>query len=410
MLSKLLSLPTTGILERFSSHVATKKTPFYDLHMKFGGDVTDFCGYYLPIKYANSDIGIEHMNTRKKCTIFDVSHMGQFRLSGAGREEFMERLIVADVRGLSTWSTKLSVFTNYRGGISDDMMCTKCPNHLYLVVNAACKEKDWNHIQHHLDLWKQDFPALRIEDLSNARGLLAIQGPNAMKVLQRYTNVNLAEQPFMSQRHGKIAGVDCFITRCGYTGEDGFEISIPKDQCMRLGEVLTRDRDVTPAGLGSRDSLRLEAGLCLYGHEINDESTPIEGGLKWLIPKKRQEQGGFLGDDVILQQIRGERPLRFMRCGLEIKSGAPAREQTAVYDFQGLKQVGEVRSGLFAPSLGHPVAQAWMLPSHMEPGTELKVRVRGRFQNAVVREMPFVKKPFYRVPKKMAAKKCCGDD
>jgi len=215
--------------------------------VKFGGELTDFCGYYLPIKYAGSEIGIEHANTRKKCTFFDVSHMGQFKLTGANRMAFMERLIVADVKALPMWSTKLSVFTNYRGGINDDMMCTKCPNHLYLVVNAACKEKDWNHLQHHIDLWRREFgDDLKLEDLSNARGLLALQGPNAMKILQKYTNVNLAAQPFMSQRHGKVGGVDCFITRCGYTGEDGFEISIPRDQCMHIGTLLSSDPGVSP--------------------------------------------------------------------------------------------------------------------------------------------------------------------
>jgi len=392
--------------ERFSSTVQTKKTPFYDLHVKFGGELTDFCGYWLPIKYANSDISIEHNKTRTKCTFFDVSHMGQFKLHGANRQDFMERLICADVKGLPAWSTKLSVFTNYRGGINDDMMCTKCPNYLYLVVNAACKEKDWNHLSQHLDLWKKEFGGdLRLEDISNDRGLFALQGPLAMKVLQKYTDVDLTMQPFMSQRHGKIDGVDVFITRCGYTGEDGFEISIPKDDCMRIGELLASDPDVSPAGLGSRDSLRLEAGLCLYGHEINDETTPLEGGLKWLIPKKRQEKGGFIGSDIILSQLRGERPLRFMRSGILVKSGAPAREQTPIYDVQGLKQVGEMRSGLYSPCLGKPIGQAWMLPSHMALGTELKVRVRGRMQPAKVVPMPFVNKPFYKVPKK--AQKCC---
>eukprot|EP00771_Trimastix_marina_P003230 gnl/Trimastix_PCT/445.p1 GENE.gnl/Trimastix_PCT/445~~gnl/Trimastix_PCT/445.p1 ORF type:complete len:393 (-),score=158.09 gnl/Trimastix_PCT/445:70-1248(-) len=376
-----------------------KATPLHALHVELGGEMVDFCGWSLPVHYETDQVK-EHLHCREKATIFDVSHMGQLRFTGKDRIAFLESLIVADIQNLKLGSTKLSVFTTPEGGIIDDLMVTRRPDDCYMVVNAACKDKDVAHLMAAQRKFRGE---VRIEDLSAHRALVAIQGPKAMEVVSKHVDTDLRTMPFMSQRQVTLAGIPVYLTRCGYTGEDGFEISIPADDAVHVTRTLLRGDGVTMCGLGARDSLRLEAGLCLYGNDISTETTPIEGGLKWLIPKRRRQEGGFPGADVICPQALDKVALTKQRVGFVTK-GAPAREHYPVYTQQGDKKIGEVTSGLFGPSLKKPCGQAYVPPEYAKAGTQVSIRVRNRMQPATITKMPFVQSTFYRVPKDLRQK------
>src|SRR5215472_5800984 len=268
-----------------------RRTPLHALHLELGGKIVPFAGYEMPVQYA-AGVLKEHLHTREKAGLFDVSHMGQILLrahSGAPEDAAiaLERLVPQDILGIAKGRQRYAQFTNLDGGILDDLMVANFGDHLFLVVNAACKEADEAHLRNELS------DVCSIEPLPN-RALLALQGPKAESVLAKFC-ADAASMRFMDSGPRKVAGFDCFVSRSGYTGEDGFEISVPADQAEALARLLLDDADVLPIGLGARDSLRLEAGLCLYGHDIDSTTTPVEGALEWSVQKSRRNGGARAG-------------------------------------------------------------------------------------------------------------------
>ncbi|CAG8480740.1 3498_t:CDS:2, partial [Ambispora leptoticha] len=368
-----------------------KKTPLYDFHIKYGGKMVPFAGYSMPLQYDKLGLLGSHLHTRKHVSLFDVSHMLQTRLIGKDKIKFLEKLVVADLEILPIGNSTLSVFTNENGGIIDDTVICKHDDHLYIVSNAACADKDLAHIQKHLSEFQKTGGEAELKIIDD-HALLALQGPKAAPALERLTGQNLNDFKFMTGRFMSINGVDCHITRSGYTGEDGFEISIPASEATRLAELILDDPFVELAGLGPRDSLRLEAGLCLYGHDLDETTTPIEAGLSWTIGKRRKEEGGFLGADVILKQIH-DGPKR-RRVGM-IVEGAPARENAEITTQKG-EMIGKVTSGVPSPTLKENIAMGYVQAGHHKLGTILWVKVRKRIQKAHVTRMPFVPTKYYK--------------
>lgn len=368
-----------------------KKTVLYDFHVAHGGKMVPFAGYAMPIQYKDS---IMESTTwcREHASLFDVSHMCGLTLKGKDAVTFLEGLVVGDIAGLADGTGSLSVFTNEKGGIIDDTVITKVsPTEIYLVVNAGCREKDLEHIGKHLKAAKAAGKDVSI-DVHDDRGLLALQGPAAAKVVQALTPHNLAKLYFGNFARFDVAGVPCWVTRTGYTGEDGFEISVPNSHAQQLADKLVSNPEVRLAGLGPRDSLRLEAGLCLYGNDLNEEITPIEAGLAWTVAKRRREAFDFLGGQVIKQQLAGGVAQR--RVGFT-SSGAPARQHSEITTPDG-KRVGEVTSGAFSPCLKKNVAMGYVDKAYAKAGTELNLVVRGKAQKAVVTKMPFVTTTYYK--------------
>jgi aminomethyltransferase len=329
----------------------------------------------------------EHAHVRSAAGLFDVSHMGQVRLtakSGNNAATALETLVPGDIAGLQPGQQRYTQFTNDSGGILDDLMVTSTGDHLLLVVNAACKDADLAHLQKHLA------PSCEIEP-TFSRGLLALQGPQAAEALARLVP-SVASMKFMTGAFVVIDGARCYVTRSGYTGGDGFEISTPADRTEAIARALLAQPEVKPIGLGARDSLRLEAGLCLYGHDIDTTTTPIEAGLLWSIGKERRVHGGFPGADVIRKQI-AEGALR-KRVGLLPEGKAIAREGSEIA-IAG-KVVGKVTSGGFAPTLGRAVAMGYVEKAHAANGTRVDLMVRGKPVPAQIVPMPFVKHAYYR--------------
>ena len=318
--------------------------------------------------------------------MFDVSHMGQLLIKGSGRVDFLESLIVGDIASLKPGEGRLSVFTTEEGGILDDTIVTKKDDHLFVVVNAACFDKDLAHIQSQLD----KFPGeVHVEVSNNA--LLALQGPLSSDVLQPLVPVNLSKLHFMSSIDTTITSSHhpAIITRCGYTGEDGFEISVSPEAAPQVAEQLLKSEIVQLAGLAARDTLRIEAGLCLYGHDIDESTTPIEAGLGWCVGKRRT---GYPGADVIQEQIKNGTTRS--RIGILVSTGAPAREGSEI--FLGEKKIGVVTSGTFSPTLGKPVAMGYVASEAKQPGTGVDVIVREKRGTAIVSRIPFVKAGYYK--------------
>lgn len=353
-------------------------TSLYSLHLELGAKMVPFAGYDMPVQYP-SGVLAEHHHTRQAAGLFDVSHMGQAVIRGADRLSALEALIPGDLQALAEGRIRYSQFTNAQGGIKDDLMVTNAGDHLFLVINAACKAADVAHLQAGL---RGD---ASVEELTE-RALLALQGPRAAEVLARLAPEAQA-MAFMSWRPLDVGGIPCLISRSGYTGEDGYEISLPADRAEDLARRLLAEAEVKPIGLGARDSLRLEAGLCLYGSDIDETTTPVEAALVWSISKRRREQGGFPGAAVIQQQLR-DGPGR-LRVGIQCLDRAPARAHTPVTDMEG-QVIGEVTSGGFGPTLGGPVAMGYVQASFAEPGTKVSLLVRGTPRPAVVAAMPFV--------------------
>ncbi|WP_321394301.1 glycine cleavage system aminomethyltransferase GcvT [Emcibacter sp.] len=364
-----------------------KKTPLYTLHDELGGKMVPFAGYAMPVQYP---MGVmkEHLHCRSDAGLFDVSHMGQVVLSGENADKWLESLVPGNIVDLKPGRMRYTQFTNDIGGILDDLMVTRRDNDLFLVVNAACKAQDIAHLLHHLPV---EFELTELSD----RALVALQGPKAAAVLARFTPA-VAEMPFMSYLEDDIEGVPCFISRCGYTGEDGFEISMPEAEAERLCRLLLAETEVEAIGLGARDSLRLESGLCLYGHDIDTSTTPVEGNLLWSIGKRRREQGGFPGDVIIQTQI-ADGPAR-LRVGILPDGRAPAREGTEILNKDD-KVIGTITSGGFGPSLGAPVAMGYVSRKYSKAGTEIFLSVRGKKLPAKVADMPFVEQRYYRASK-----------
>ncbi|MBB4199692.1 glycine cleavage system protein T [Rhodoblastus sphagnicola] len=361
-------------------------TPLHALHLGLGGRMVAFAGYDLPVNYPAGIIA-EHLWTRENAGLFDVSHMGQAFVSGPGAAARLETLLPGDLQGLACKRIRYSQFTNADGGILDDLMVTKLDeagDKLFLVVNAACKTQDFSLLQANL-------PDLKLEILQD-RALLALQGPLAARALERHIP-GVSALKFMAQQDFVWRGETLFVSRSGYTGEDGFEISIPADFAENLAESLLAEEEVQAIGLGARDSLRLEAGLCLYGHDIDATTSPIEAGLNWSISKRRREQGGFPGAARVQREL-GQGVAR-LRVGLILDGKAPAREGAEIVDSTGAI-VGRVTSGGFSPSLSRPIAMGYVAPKCAAPGTPLSLIVRGKPLPAHVKTLPFVPNRYQR--------------
>ena len=356
-----------------------QKTPLYDFHVANAGKIVDFAGYMLPVQYALGVMG-EHLQCRQSAALFDVSHMGQALLSaddGYDAAVLMEELVPGGITSLGDHRIRYTLLTDDGGGIRDDLMVTRRGDNLWLVVNAACKDNDFAHIADTL----AGRATLEVYD----RALLALQGPKAVDVLDSILP-GCADLPFMGACAMAWQGHDVFITRCGYTGEDGFEISIDNELATQFAELLISYDAVGLCGLGARDSLRLEAGLCLYGHDIDIETTPFDADLMWTIPQRRREAMDFPGAQNILSE---NNTVMRKRVGIQPMGRAPAREGVQICDLHG-NPIGVVTSGGFAPSLSAPIAMGYVTAPHHELGTEVHLMVRGKALPAKVCDMPFV--------------------
>lgn len=377
-----------------------KRTSLYGLHLSLGAKMVEFAGYEMPVQYPDGVLK-EHIHTRTKAGLFDVSHMGQAFLTttrmakgtDAAHAEIadaIETLLPGEIRKLKKGGMRYSVLLNQQGGIMDDLMVTR-PLHdkdqgsLFLVVNAAMKDQDFAHIGNSLD-------GRAALDIAADRSLLALQGPAAARVLDALVP-GCAKQTFMTMAPYDWNGVPLFVSRCGYTGEDGFEVSVPNAHAEGLAKALLAHPDVAPIGLGARDSLRLEAGLCLYGHDLDATTSPVEGNIAFALGKRRKEEGGFPGAARIAREL-ADGPKR-MRVGLKPEGRAPAREGTEIVDMNGAN-IGVVTSGGFGPTLNGPLAMGYVDYAHSKTGTGVQLMVRGKALPAVIVDMPFVPHTYYR--------------
>jgi aminomethyltransferase len=377
------------------TETSLKRTPLHALHVIRGGKMVPFAGYDMPVQYATGVLR-EHLHTRSSAGLFDVSHMGQIALRPkSGKVEdaarALERLVPQDILGLAPGRQRYALFTNETGGLLDDLMVANFGSHLFLVVNAACKTEDEAHLRAKLS------ETCAIEPLPD-RALIALQGPKAESVLAKFC-ADIASMRFMDAGPRNIDGIECFVSRSGYTGEDGFEISVPADKAEALATALLGHSDVLPIGLGARDSLRLEAGLCLYGHDIDTTTTPIEGALEWSIQKSRRHggarAGGFPGAEAILTQLEKGAPRR--RVGLRPEGRAPVREGAALFaDAASSEQIGAITSGGFGPSINAPVAMGYLPSSHAAPGHLVFAELRGQRLPLRVAATPFVPNTYKR--------------
>ncbi len=371
------------------------QTPLHDLHVRLGTRMVPFAGYAMPVQYAAGLIA-EHKQCRDSAALFDVSHMGQLRLLGADAAAALETLVPVDVMDLGAGKQRYAFFTNSSGGLLDDLMVTRPPadaraafGDLFLVVNAGCKAADIRHLTTNIGHRCQVVPMPE-------RALLALQGPKAVDVLARL-NGSVAQLVFMSGGVFSLARVPCFVTRSGYTGEDGFEISVPAEHAMTLAQALLAQPEVGPAGLGARDTLRLEAGLCLYGHDIDETTSPVEAGLGWAIQKVRRpggaRAGGYPGAAAIERHLAGGAPSK--RVGLVGLERAPVREGTPIVDAHGRK-LGTVTSGTLAPTVNQPIAMAYLPLDHAQVHHEVFAEVRGKRLPMRVSPMPFTPHRYQR--------------
>lgn len=364
-----------------------KTTPLNALHRELGAKMVPFAGYDMPVQYP---LGVkkEHEHTRAACGLFDVSHMAQILIRGDDALVALESLVPADLVGLPEGMQRYGLFTSEEGGILDDLMTVNAGDHLYLVVNAACREQDIAHL-------RRGLPEHEIEVVD--RGLLALQGPKAASVMQRLCPA-ACDMVFMQHGRFDIDGIPVWVSRSGYTGEDGFEISVPAEQTDALARKLLAEDEVEAIGLGARDSLRLEAGLCLYGHDIDTTTTPVEAGLIWAIGKPRrrggERAGGFPGADMVLHQIEVKDHQR-KRVGLLAEGRAPVREGAELYS-EDNQLLGSVTSGGFGPSVGKPVAMGYVTLDHAELGTTVYAEVRGKRLPMTVTRMPVITPGYYR--------------
>lgn len=360
------------------------RTPLYDLHRALGARIVTFAGYAMPVQYPPGIIA-EHLHARAHAGLFDVSHMGQAILEGPSAARRLESLVPADIAGLAPGQMRYTQFLDADGHILDDLMVTReGPERLSLVVNAGTKFADFEHLE-------RELPDLRLT-IQHDRALLALQGPRSAEVLgRRFPGVE--DLPFLFARSFVRDGHEFRISRSGYTGEDGFEISLPGDIATAFAEELLAEPEVWPIGLGARDTLRLEAGLCLYGHDIDRTTDPVEAGLLWSIPRHRREQGGFLGYEA-LRYVIDRGPAR-RRVGFLIEGKAPAREG-AIVSTPEAGEIGVITSGGVSPCLGHPIAMGYVRAGHAEIGTPVHLLARGRAVEARVTALPFVPHRYFR--------------
>jgi aminomethyltransferase len=373
--------------------VSLRRTPLHDLHQRLGARMVAFAGYSMPVQYGRGLIA-EHRQCREAAALFDVSHMGQVSLVGADAARALETLVPVDVVDLAVGRQRYAFFTNAQGGMLDDLMIARpAPEaglgDLLLVVNAGCKDDDLRHLQTHIG----HRCGVRAHP---ERALLALQGPLAVAALARL-NPAISSLPFMGGTALDLAGHACFVTRSGYTGEDGFEISVPESQAVSLAERLLAQPEVAPAGLGARDTLRLEAGLCLYGHDIDATTTPVEAGLTWAIQKVRRpgggRAGGYPGAAAIEGQLATAPPRR--RVGLVGLERVPVREGTTLFDARG-HALGKVTSGTLAPGVDKVIAMAYLPLDHAAAQHEVHAEVRGRRVPMRVSPMPFSPHRYHR--------------
>jgi len=366
------------------------QTPLHDLHIRLGAKMVPFAGYSMPVQYG---LGVmkEHLHTRAKAGLFDVSHMGQVIVTGDDAAVALESLIPVDVVGLAENRQRYGFFTNEAGGITDDLMLANRGDHIFVVVNAACKDADIAHMKAHLE------PSVQVTPITD-RALLALQGPAAEAVLCALDPA-AADMNFMDVATLSLNGAECWVSRSGYTGEDGYEISVPNDQAEALAQVLLDHDDVEAIGLGARDSLRLEGGLCLYGHDVDTETTPVQAALTWAIQKVRRaggdREGGFPGADIILGELTSGAARK--RVGLLPEGRAPMREGVPLFaSAEGGAQIGAITSGGFGPTVDGPVAMGYVTADMATPDTKVYGELRGKRLPLTVTKMPFTPANFKR--------------
>lgn len=400
MLNRFILRTKPKFVRSISLHDNMAQTALHRWHVEHGGKMVPFAGYELPVQYREG-LMKEHLHCREKSSLFDVSHMGQVKIRGKDRHEFIERVTVLDIQTLKDGEAGLSLITNPQGGIKDDTVITRNEDHIYMVLNAGCKEKDLEHLNAVLtsEFANKD---VHIEYMSE-QALVAVQGPKTQYVLEKILDCSLKDQLFMNSVVRDIPKLNtkAITTRCGYTGEDGFEISVPNKMAEQLGDLILSTTDsegnkiVKPAGLGARDSLRLEAGLCLYGHEMDESISPVEAVLQWTISKRRKEEGGFIGYEAYKEK-RKKGAVKQKRCGYVYKDkGAVARDGSEVFDMEG-NHVGRVTSGSFGPSVGKNIGMCYVDTKFFKPGNELQVKVRDRLYPITVTKMPLTEPGYYR--------------
>ncbi len=357
-----------------------KQTSLYNLHLELGAKMVPFAGYHMPLHYGNGTLH-EHLHCRNHAGFFDISHMGQCLILGEDAVHELGQLIPGDIAGLKTGQQKYTVLTNNDGGIMDDIIITRIESGVMIIANADCKDKDFKYLYNHLS-GRCCFNEL------TGQALFALQGPAAASVMQKFS-AQAAKLSFMQACGTNINGIKCNVARCGYTGEDGFEILVGNHYAEQLARLLLAEDDVEPIGLAARDTLRLEAGLCLYGHEINESITPVEAGLQWLIKKNHNQ---FPGAEKILAQL--QHGSEKIRAGLLVEGKIPVREGCEIYNSKGLA-VGHVTSGGFSPSLAQPIAMALLARNVADEGNTLYAQVRDHRITVTVTPLPFVPHRYY---------------
>ena len=370
-----------------------RKTPLNALHREFGAKLTEFAGYEMPVQYGLGILG-EHQHTRKKAGLFDVSHMGQVILSGQSYEETalaLEKVLPMDVLGLEIGRQRYGFLTTDEGGILDDLMFSNRGDHIFVVLNAACKDSDIKYLRSLLE------PNISIKEIES-RALIALQGPASEAVLGKY-HPQIKNMKFMDVETLTIDGAECWISRSGYTGEDGFEISIPAEAAEPITRSILSNQNVEFIGLGARDSLRLEAGLCLYGHDIDQATTPVEASLTWAIQKARRSNGsrasGFIGSEIILKQLAGGTNKK--RVGFLPQTRAPMREGVEIFATETSKEaIGKITSGGYGPTVGYPIAMGYINSEYANSEDDLFGELRGKRLPVKISKMPFVPLNFKR--------------
>ena len=363
-------------------------TPLYQMHLDASAKMVPFAGYEMPLQYP---LGIkkEHLHTRENASLFDVSHMGQIKITGQNAKQALETLVPVDIVDLPQMKQRYAVLTNDNGGVMDDLMVTNIDDGLFLVVNAACKAADYGYLKSLIDR------GCKVELLEDV-ALLALQGPKSSEVLAQFAST-CNEMTFMTAKKLMIGDVECLVTRSGYSGEDGFEISMPAFEAERIAKLFLSDHAVQWAGLGARDSLRLEAGLSLYGHELDENHTPVESSLVWALSKARRHDGvrpgGYPGDSVIMNQLSKGTEAKIV--GLQPEGRIPVRDGTLIEDEAG-NHVGKVTSGGFGPSAGKPIAIARIAVNFIDDNSALFALVRDKKIPVDVVKLPFVKQNYFR--------------
>ena len=362
---------------------APQRTPLYDLHVELGGKMVDFAGWEMPVQFPLGIMG-EHKHCREKAALFDVSHMGQVILRGDDVGAKLERICPQAFATLKEGKARYGFFTNAEGGVMDDLIVSNAGDHFFVVVNASMRHQDIPHMAAHLD-------GVEVTEIFD-RGLIAVQGPSAEDVVGSFCPA-ARDLTFMETMVADINGVECRISRLGYTGEDGYEISIPEADTTAIARAFLAHEDCEPAGLGARDSLRLEAGLCLYGNDIDQSTSPIEASLTWAIQKRRREEGGFPGAERIQRELAEGASRKLV--GIKPDGRAPARQGVEVQCMNGTT-IGAITSGGFGPTVGGPVAMGYVAKGHGEPGEAVNLIIRGKAHPATIVSLPFVQQNYKR--------------